>query len=206
MPFFPPRRIRLRHGHSLSFRPRCGSDGPLLQRQVHPVRALPDARGTLERHQSPRRPAARPADPRRRVGRLAESASSEVARGVLQHELRTPVAAILASSEILDRCPDRDEQTRKRFVGIIRTEADRLKRTLEALFDGLEEGVEAGGAPEKEADDRNSSRREEKTDATSHTGTKDGAWCSRARGSTWPSAFCTRGRSSRGRLLLHRHG
>jgi MFS family permease len=89
---------------------------------------------------------------RRRVGRLAESASSEVARGVLQHELRTPVAAILAASEILDRRPDRDEQTRKRFVGIIRTEADRLKRTLEALFDGLEEGVEAGGDPEKEAD------------------------------------------------------
>ncbi len=87
---------------------------------------------------------------RTRVGRLSESAASEVARGVLQHELRTPVAAILSAAEILG-AKERDEKTRQRFVGVIRDEAIRLKKTVEDLFDGLEEGVEPEGAEVKAA-------------------------------------------------------
>jgi MFS family permease len=73
---------------------------------------------------------------------LRGAASSEVARGVLQHELRTPLTAIMSSAEILAAHPDRDSATRQKFVNIILEETRRLKKTVEALFDGLEAGVE----------------------------------------------------------------
>jgi len=76
-----------------------------------------------------------------------ESASTcEVARGVLQHELRTPLAAILTSAEILRDNPDRDAETRAKFVNVICEESKRLKETVENLFDGLGEGVEPESA------------------------------------------------------------
>jgi MFS family permease len=71
-------------------------------------------------------------------GTASPSAAQMVAWDVLQHELRTPLTAIVTAADILKRKPDRDVATRERFVGVISEESERMKNTVEALFDGLD--------------------------------------------------------------------
>lgn len=60
----------------------------------------------------------------------------------VSHELRTPLTSIRSFSEILINYPDEDPATRKEFLGIIVTEADRLTRLINDVLDLAK--IEAG--------------------------------------------------------------
>lgn len=59
------------------------------------------------------------------------------------HELKTPLAAILAYVELLHDEEDSDEDTREEFLGVITTQAQRLQRLIENLLNlaRIEAGV-----------------------------------------------------------------
>jgi two-component system phosphate regulon sensor histidine kinase PhoR len=52
----------------------------------------------------------------------------------VSHELKTPLASILAYSEMLTDGEANDDQTRKEFYGIIQTQAQRLNRLIEDIL------------------------------------------------------------------------
>ena len=60
----------------------------------------------------------------------------------VSHELRTPLTSIRSYSEILLRYEVDDAEKRKKFVGIIHSEAERLTRMINALLDRSK--IEAG--------------------------------------------------------------
>ncbi len=76
-------------------------------------------------------------DRRGRGMRVLEAALDEAARERLEHELRTPLAAIRAIAEILLDEPHLTPAERSRLVEAILAEQARLARTLEALLDQL---------------------------------------------------------------------
>jgi len=57
--------------------------------------------------------------------------------GRLEHEFRTPLAAIRAIAEILRDAPDLGPEERAAMLDAILVEQSRLARTLEALLDEL---------------------------------------------------------------------
>lgn len=59
------------------------------------------------------------------------------ARAMLEHELRTPLAAIRAIGEILRDVPELDADERGALLDALLVEQDRLAGTLEALLDEL---------------------------------------------------------------------
>jgi len=61
------------------------------------------------------------------------------------HELRTPLTAIRAFAEILRDSPDLDAAQRRRFLGIIAAESERLTRLLTDLLDAAR--MQAGALP-----------------------------------------------------------
>jgi MFS family permease len=69
--------------------------------------------------------------------------TASVAWDVLQHELRSPLAAITAAAEVLARMPDDAGAARSRFVSIIQQESGRMRHTVEALFDGVNQCTES---------------------------------------------------------------
>ena len=48
----------------------------------------------------------------------------------VSHEFRTPLTSIRSFTEILLEVPEEDEQTKREFLNIIRTESDRLTRLV----------------------------------------------------------------------------
>jgi CheY-like chemotaxis protein len=54
----------------------------------------------------------------------------------LSHDLRTPIASIVAYAEILEDEEEADPETRRRFLRIVREEASRMLRMIEELTGG----------------------------------------------------------------------
>lgn len=59
------------------------------------------------------------------------------ARAMLEHELRTPLAAIRAIGEILRDVPELEAEERRALLDALLVEQSRLAGTLEALLDEL---------------------------------------------------------------------
>jgi signal transduction histidine kinase len=60
----------------------------------------------------------------------------------VSHEFRTPLTSIRSFTEILLEVPEEDEQTKREFLNIIRTESDRLTRLVNDILDLVK--MEAG--------------------------------------------------------------
>lgn len=70
------------------------------------------------------------------LGRWLADWRSRVAEGQsvrLSHDLRTPLTAIRASSELLIDNPDMPQEHRRRFLDAIHKEALRLERTVDTI-------------------------------------------------------------------------
>ncbi len=52
----------------------------------------------------------------------------------IEHELKTPLASMRSSSEILRDYPDLTEHERRRFIEVIVDESERLGRTVDRLL------------------------------------------------------------------------
>ena len=52
----------------------------------------------------------------------------------IEHELRTPLASMRSSSEILRDFPDLTEDERRRFIEVIVGESERLGRAVDRLL------------------------------------------------------------------------
>ncbi|HET6466829.1 MAG TPA: histidine kinase dimerization/phospho-acceptor domain-containing protein [Geminicoccaceae bacterium] len=62
----------------------------------------------------------------------------------IEHELRTPLAAIRSLSEILHDTPELPECQRRRFLAAMVAESERLTRTVEHLLARLAPGAASG--------------------------------------------------------------
>lgn len=52
----------------------------------------------------------------------------------VEHELKTPLTSIRSLSEILLDCPDLDDAERRRFLGLLLAENERLAAVVERLL------------------------------------------------------------------------
>lgn len=114
------RRVVLRPLASLAARARRAGQGHWA---VPPERARPDEIGDLARALD---------DSLTALHRRAEGAVQVTAN--LSHELRTPLAAIRGAAELIDD-DDVDPVDRRRFIGHIGTESQRLERLVAGLLD-----------------------------------------------------------------------
>jgi signal transduction histidine kinase len=68
------------------------------------------------------------------MGRAAAAGTAFACYEEIEHELRTPLAAIRSLSEILYDTPELPEPERRRFLAAMLAESERLTRTVERLL------------------------------------------------------------------------
>lgn len=76
----------------------------------------------------------------------AISASKKLEIDAIEHELKTRLSAILASTEILRDYDDLSDSERLLFSDLAVTEIERLTRSVETLLADMERHVQASGA------------------------------------------------------------